>query len=591
MGGGPRQLCWVDYNPMSYLVLARKYRPRTFAEVAGQSNVTRVLRGAIREGRIGHSYLFTGPRGTGKTTSARLLAKALNCEQGPIEEPCGTCERCLALDAGSEVDIMEIDAATHTGVDNIRDLRDQASYVPIRARFKIYIVDEVHMLSTGAFNALLKTLEEPPPHVKFLFATTELHKVPETVLSRCQVLHLTPLPEDVIATRLDEVFALEGVSAEDGVTADLARRARGGMRDALSLADQLLALVGEEPTLQDCERLAGEGSAQVAEAVLDHVLAGDRAGLLQALPPQEGRETDLVTGLLTHLRSCLMAALCGPDGPPGPLLPTDRAAVEALAAKGKTIGARRLELMLQDLLHARERMRLLPSHRRLILEVTLLEMSHPEASVDLSSLVQRLGALETQLGAVDPAGGEHRGEHRGGPRGTLQPSSAVAPPLHSGAVPPSDGQKAAPVTNQPQGEAGPSADPPRSSDPSPSPADPAAIELGSGTASTNSAADIWGAFIEQLSELSPSLGNIVSKCGHLQQYRSGRAVVKMSHLSPTDAALVGDRRNHKQLGRAFSLATGKPTEVVIADADQSRPGADDPFTEEVARSFDGKIID
>ncbi|HIK60899.1 MAG TPA: AAA family ATPase, partial [Planctomycetes bacterium] len=142
---------------MSYLVLARKYRPRTFAEVAGQSNVTRVLRGAIREGRIGHSYLFTGPRGTGKTTSARLLAKALNCEQGPAEEPCGTCERCLALDAGSEVDVIEIDAATHTGVDHIRDLRDQASYVPVRARHKIYIVDEVHMLSTGAFNALLKT--------------------------------------------------------------------------------------------------------------------------------------------------------------------------------------------------------------------------------------------------------------------------------------------------------------------------------------------------------------------------------------------------------------------------------------------------
>ncbi|MDP6937662.1 MAG: DNA polymerase III subunit gamma/tau [Planctomycetota bacterium] len=547
---------------MSYLVLARKYRPRTFAEVAGQSNVTRVLCGAIREGRIGHSYLFTGPRGTGKTTSARLLAKALNCEQGPAEEPCGTCERCLALDAGSEVDVIEIDAATHTGVDHIRDLRDQASYVPVRARHKIYIVDEVHMLSTGAFNALLKTLEEPPAHVKFLFATTELHKVPDTILSRCQVLHLTPLPADVIAQRLDEVFSLEGVEAEVGVSAELARRARGGMRDALSLADQLLALVGDTPTLEDCGRLSGENSAQAAEAVVDCILEGDQAGLLRALPSQEGRETEFVAGVLEHLRACLMAALCGGSGPPGPLLPADPEQVGALAARGKAIGARRMELMLQDLLHARERMRLLPSHRRLILEVTLLELSHSESTVDLGQLATRLESLESRLGSAPLPAASPAFDP-----GQVEGSTAEAPS-------PSQPDEAAPVVLQPKA-------PPTHAD-STSPVS---------RTSSGSAADVWKAFLAELQSASPSLHAIVLKRGNLESYRSNRAVVKLAGLIPDEAALIAERRNQKLVNKAFSSSAGKEVQVDFEDTAQTRPGSQDPFTEEIARSFEGRIID
>jgi len=254
---------------MSYLVLARKYRPCVFSDMVGQDVVTATLRGAIAEGRVGHAYLFSGPRGTGKTTTARILAKALNCEKGPAPDPCGECERCRAAESGSEIDLVEIDAASNTGVDYVRELREQVAYRPMHARFKIYIVDEVHMLSKPAFNALLKTLEEPPPHVKFLFATTEPEKVIETVLSRCQVLRLVPLSEQTIGERLAAVFEQEGVRAAEGVCAALARRAHGGMRDALSLADQLLSLAGDAPQLADIDRLSSAAGGEAFEGLFD----------------------------------------------------------------------------------------------------------------------------------------------------------------------------------------------------------------------------------------------------------------------------------------------------------------------------------
>jgi len=379
---------------VSYLVLARKYRPKDFADLVGQEVIARTLQGAIEEQRVGHAYLFSGPRGTGKTTTARILAKALNCVTGPTANPCGVCDHCTAIDRGADPDLIEMDAASNRRIEDVRELRENVAYAPMRARFKIYIVDEVHMMTKEAFNALLKTLEEPPKHVKFLLATTDPQKVPATILSRCQILRLSPLPEAVIAARLEHVFAAENVVAESGVAHEIARRARGGMRDALSMADQLLSLVGSAPKVADLERLSAEGGADRADRILACLAAADRAGVIEALPEGEGSEVDIVGALLDRLRAMLVVALLGPATPLVQLEAVERT---TLAERAERIGLPRIEAWIEELVLARERMARLASHGRVLLEVALLDMARPESSISFAELERRLVALESRL--------------------------------------------------------------------------------------------------------------------------------------------------------------------------------------------------
>src|SRR3954465_3975860 len=229
---------------MSYLVLARKYRPQRFSELVGQEHVARTLSNAIAQNRVHHAFLFTGARGIGKTSAARILAKALSCEKGPTAEPCGVCDICQEIAAGRSVDIIEIDAASNTKVEETKSVLEGVRYMPARTRRKVYIIDEVHMLSAHSFNALLKTLEEPPPHVVFVFATTEVHKIPSTIMSRCQRFDFKLVPNARLTEPLAAVLAREGIACEGDGLRLLARQAAGSVRDALSLVDQVIAYVG-----------------------------------------------------------------------------------------------------------------------------------------------------------------------------------------------------------------------------------------------------------------------------------------------------------------------------------------------------------
>jgi DNA polymerase-3 subunit gamma/tau len=296
---------------MSYQALARKYRPQTFEDVVGQETAVRTLHNAIEGNRIHHAYLFSGVRGVGKTTTARILAKALNCVNGPTTEPDNTCTICREITEGIDVDVREIDAATYTGVDNVRELRDASQFQPARDRYRIFIIDEAHMLSNASWNALLKLIEEPPPHVIFMFATTEMNKVPQTILSRVQRFMLRKISLEDLIGRLAEICKAEGIEADRGALEIVARRGEGSVRDAVSLLDQIIAFSGRSITAADVATILGLSDTNFFARVVRLIGDGDHGGILEAL--QEASDTGrdfkvLYRDLLGFVRSLLLLA-------------------------------------------------------------------------------------------------------------------------------------------------------------------------------------------------------------------------------------------------------------------------------------------
>jgi DNA polymerase-3 subunit gamma/tau len=310
-------------SPQPYRVLARKYRPQSFAELIGQEAMVRTLGNAIRRDRLAHAFLLTGVRGVGKTSTARLIAKALNCvgpdgQGGPTIEPCGTCEPCRAIAEGRHIDVIEMDAASNTGVDDVREIIDAVRYSAVSARYKVYIVDEVHMLSKNAFNALLKTLEEPPAHVKFLFATTEVNKVPITVLSRCQRFDLRRIPAETLARHFGEVAGKEGVEVEPEALALIARAAEGSARDGLSILDQAIAHGAGKVEAEQVRAMLGLADRGANRALLGLILGGDAQGAMAALRDQYdlGVEPSAVLrGLLESVHGITRAKVGGGEDP------------------------------------------------------------------------------------------------------------------------------------------------------------------------------------------------------------------------------------------------------------------------------------
>src|SRR5437868_8701436 len=298
----------IRLTPVNYEVFARKYRPQTFDDLVGQTHVSRTLKNAVAQNRLAHAYLFVGPRSIGNTATARILAKALNCVNGPTVTPGGICDNCREIAAGNSLDVIEIDGASNNSVEDVRQLRDNVRYAPAKGRYKIYLIDEVHMLSTPAFNALLKTLEEPPAHVKFIFATTEPQKVLPTILSRCQRFDLHRIPANLIAQHLQFIARKEKITLEPAAAHAIARGAEGGLRDAESMLDQLVAFCGETIAEADVLNVFGFTSEQTVIDLTGHILRAETPGALELLYEQCESGKDmmrLMSDLIVYLRVLL----------------------------------------------------------------------------------------------------------------------------------------------------------------------------------------------------------------------------------------------------------------------------------------------
>jgi len=391
---------------MSYLVLARKWRPQVFEELVGQEHVTRTLQNAIAAGRLAHAFLFTGPRGVGKTSAARILAKAMNCLKGPIQRPCGQCDSCKEIAEGNSIDVLEIDGASNTGVDNVRELRENVRYLPSKSTYKIYIIDEVHMLSTSAFNALLKTLEEPPPHVLFIFATTEPHKIPLTILSRCQRFDFKRVPLNLIFDRLRAIASAEEVKIDDDTLMLIAREAEGSMRDAQSLLDQAISYGGKEVKGEDVLTLLGIADRKILFDFSAAIFRKDPKECLSLVNELYRIGYDLgqfCKDFLNHFRNLLVVKL---EGGASSILTVPEHEVKDLLEQAQGVSFEDLHRLFQIMLKAEELMNRTP-FPKVVLEMTVVEMARLNTLLPLEEILARVEHLEDALSrrGLAPEGG------------------------------------------------------------------------------------------------------------------------------------------------------------------------------------------
>jgi DNA polymerase III subunit gamma/tau len=376
---------------VSYQVFARKYRPQTFDDLVGQGHVAQTLKNAVAQNRLAHAYLFVGPRGVGKTSTARILAKALNCIHGPTVTPCGVCDNCKEIAGGNSLDVIEIDGASNNSVEDVRELRDNVRYAPAKGKYKIYLIDEVHMLSSAAFNALLKTLEEPPAHVKFIFATTEPQKVLPTILSRCQRFDLHRIPTNLIADHLQFISGKEKITLEPAAAHAIARGAEGGLRDAESMLDQLVAFCGDKIAEEDVLKVFGFTSQQTVANFTDRILrvaTADAVGLLHAECESGKDMMRLMSDLISYLRDLLVFKV-KPDALSEDV---DTELQASLASQSQMIETDRLLELIDQFAEAEGRMKWAPN-KKLHFEVALIKAIQSLSQVTLNQVIDNLNAL------------------------------------------------------------------------------------------------------------------------------------------------------------------------------------------------------
>ena len=513
---------------MSYTVLARRYRPATFDDVVGQEAVAQTLKNAIAINRVAHAYLFSGTRGVGKTTMARVLAKALNClaAQEATTEPCCQCESCLAVAEGEDLDVLEIDGASNTGVEHIRELRQNAIYRPARARFKVYIIDEVHMLSVSAFNALLKTLEEPPEHVKFILATTEPNKVLATILSRCQRFDFRNIQPEDIAGQLRRILASEQVPAEDALIRRVARLARGSMRDGLSLLDQILSMAEGELTLQMLSDLLGTPRS---ERVIDLVAAMAGSDLKNALDQVDAALAEglaleqLVDALQAHFRDLLVLRNCGPETDLVDL--PDQPTLDAAVEQSKQFDDAALVYNITVMEELRRAIKSGTSGRAL-LEAAVVRLAAAERFSDTKALLEQLQGLAT-----------------GSP---VKPTAPAA------------GRTARPAAgNRPTRPAAPGAHTPA---PTP-PAQPGPAELNLGYIQTN-----WADILQRAAEQGGKHIQTSLTHGHPTHWHAGILTVEYPPENGTLKMLAGRPAGLKQVGAILTKVLGHPVKLSLVES-------------------------
>lgn len=429
---------------MAYVALYRKWRPGTFSELVGQEHISRTLSNAILSGRIGHAYLFSGPRGTGKTSTAKIFAKALNCDKGPTPEPCNVCEHCKKINDGTSMDVFEIDAASNRGIDEIRDLRETVKFAPVDGRYKVYIIDEVHMLTTEAFNALLKTLEEPPTHVVFILATTEAHKVPATIQSRCQRYDFKRITVEEIVERLRFVAEETKIPVDDEALHMIAVQADGGMRDALSILDQCAALSDSGVTAEQVQQLLGLVGREWVQQLTDSLAKKDAAGILKLIDEllRDGKDLkQLLAEIAMHLRGLMIYQAAGRS---------DEAELykepeQVLAAQAELFTQEQIMDMIQHLHAAINEVKWSPQPR-ITVEAVLLSFCRDSAAgitastatgedgrmqqleMQLAQLTARLNGLASSAASAVPAG-QRAQVHRHGSVADLQVPAAASVPV------------------------------------------------------------------------------------------------------------------------------------------------------------------